>query len=245
MIALDIVVVRLVVALVLGALVGLERERGERAAGIRTLALVSLGSALIMLVSIYGFSDVLGLSPQIRFDPSRVAAQVVSGIGFLGAGVILLRKQFVRGLTTAAAVWLVAGLGLACGAGLIWEAVITTALALLILAGLRPIERRFFPRKQSHTIRLRIAPDDVVGQVMRDVHAICVERGVAMDSIELRPAENGQIVQLMCRTTDSAALVHALSMMRDLSGVLSVRADIRGEQVRDITAQKLPPADHV
>ncbi|HLJ80756.1 MAG TPA: MgtC/SapB family protein [Ktedonobacterales bacterium] len=244
MLPLGTVAIRLVVALVLGALVGFERERGERAAGIRTLALVSLGSALIIIVSAFGFADILG-TPNVVLDPSRVAAQVVSGIGFLGAGTILFRKQIVQGLTTAAAIWLVAAVGLACGAGLIWEALITTALALLVLAGLRPIERRIFPRKRSHMVRLRVESDEAVGQVMREVHAICVERGIAIDAIELRPNREGQVVQLRCRSRDSAILVQALSAMQELPDVAGLRADIRGEQVQDARnagAQEAHPA---
>lgn len=241
MISLGTVAVRLVVALVLGALVGLERERGERAAGIRTLSLVSLGSALIIIVSAFGFADILG-TKFVTLDPSRIAAQVVSGIGFLGAGTILLRKQIVRGLTTAAAIWLVAAVGLACGAGMIWEAIITTALALLVLAGLHPIERRIFPRKQPHMVRLRVTSDEAVGQVMREVHTICVERGIAIDAIVLRPDRDGQMVQLTCRSSDSAVLVRALSAMQQLPCVVGLRADIRGEQVRDAGAQEPHPA---
>ena len=106
------VIIRLVVAAVLGSLIGLERERLDRGAGLRTHALVATASALIIIVSAYGFSDVLQ-EGRIVLDPSRVAAQVVSGIGFLGAGTIILRKNAIRGLTTAASVWAVAGIGLA------------------------------------------------------------------------------------------------------------------------------------
>lgn len=244
MLPLGTVAIRLVIALVLGALVGFERERGERAAGVRTLALVSLGSALIIIVSAFGFADILG-TPNVVLDPSRIAAQVVTGIGFLGAGTILFRKQIVQGLTTAAAIWLVAAVGLACGAGLIWEALITTTLALIVLAGLRPIERRVFPRKLSHMVRLRVESDEAVGQVMRDVHTISVERGIAIDAIELRPNREGQVIQLRCRSRDSAVLVQALSAMQELPDVAGLRADIRGEQVQDARsagAQETHPA---
>ena len=108
------VVIRLLVAAVLGSLIGLERERLDRGAGLRTHALVATASALIIIVSAHGFSDVLQ-EGRIVLDPSRVAAQVVSGIGFLGAGTIILRKNAIRGLTTAASVWAVAGIGLAAG----------------------------------------------------------------------------------------------------------------------------------
>lgn len=108
-------IIRLAAATLLGSIVGLERQKHEWAAGLRTHMLVCLGSALVMIVSTYGFQDVVGHN-GISLDPSRVAAQVVSGIGFLGAGTILfLRQEVVRGLTTAAGLWTVAAIGLACG----------------------------------------------------------------------------------------------------------------------------------
>jgi putative Mg2+ transporter-C (MgtC) family protein len=128
------IVLRLVLAAALGAAVGLERERLEWVAGLRTHMLVCLGSALVMIVSAYGFNDVIS-AYRIVLDPSRVAAQVVSGIGFLGAGTILfLRQQVIRGLTTAASLWTVAAVGLAVGGGLYLAAIVTTALIVVILA---------------------------------------------------------------------------------------------------------------
>lgn len=146
---------RLFVAALLGAVIGFERERGERAAGLRTHALVCLASALIMLVSAYGFADVVTTTHTVVLDPSRIAAQVVSGVGFLGAGAIILRKDTVRGLTTAGSVWLVAGLGLACGAGMYVAAVATTILALAILDGLKVVERRMTTRKRVAQIKVK------------------------------------------------------------------------------------------
>lgn len=110
-------VLRLLVAGILGAIIGLDREYRAKEAGYRTHFLVSLGSALIMIVSQYGFQDIIKEN-SVSLDPSRVAAQVVSGIGFIGAGTIILQKQIVRGLTTAAGIWATAGIGLAVGAGM-------------------------------------------------------------------------------------------------------------------------------
>src|SRR5436305_11059506 len=121
-------ILRLGLATVLVALIGLERERLDRAAGLRTHALVAAASALLMVVSGYSFPDLVA-SPR---DPTRMAAQVVSGIGFLGAGVIIFRKNTVRGLTTAASIWAVAGLGLAAGGGLCAAAGIGTLFILLV-----------------------------------------------------------------------------------------------------------------
>ncbi|MGC4189729.1 MAG: MgtC/SapB family protein [Thermomicrobiales bacterium] len=145
---------RLALATMLGLLIGIERERLERAAGMRTHALVCVASALIMIVSTYGF-PVPNSDAAAALDPSRIAAQVVSGVGFLGAGVIFMRRNVVRGLTTAASVWAVAGVGLAAGSGLYVPAVMGTAFILLVQGGLRPIERQLF-RHQAIQHRILI-----------------------------------------------------------------------------------------
>lgn len=123
-------VLRLFIAGVMGVLIGLEREYRAKEAGYRTHFLVALGSALIMTVSQYGFMDVLE-ADLVRLDPSRVAAQVVTGIGFIGAGTIILQKQIVRGLTTAAGIWATSGIGLAIGAGMYGVGVVATVLVLI------------------------------------------------------------------------------------------------------------------
>jgi putative Mg2+ transporter-C (MgtC) family protein len=142
---------RLLVALVLGAVVGLERERQERAAGLRTVTMVSLGSCLFTIVGAYGFSQT---------DPSRVAAQIVTGIGFLGAGTIFLRKDLVRGLTTAATIWATAAIGMAAGTAQYFEAVFATLLILAVLMVLKPIERRFFKRPNEALVSLIVPRRD-------------------------------------------------------------------------------------
>jgi putative Mg2+ transporter-C (MgtC) family protein len=145
---------RLLLAALLGSLIGFERERLLWAAGLRTHMLVSVGSCLIMIVSAYGFSGVLG--PHVILDPSRVAAQVVSGIGFLGAGSIILRNEVVKGLTTAASLWAVAAVGLAVGGGLYYASVAATFIILVILAGLKPLEERFRNHRQAVQFRLEV-----------------------------------------------------------------------------------------
>ncbi|KVD96137.1 methyltransferase [Burkholderia stagnalis] len=162
---------RLLLAALLGSVVGIERERLNWAAGLRThmlvcvgvslvmlVMLVCVGASLVMLVSIFGFEDVVGRT-GIVVDPSRVAAPVVSGIGFVGAGSILLRGEVVRGLTTAASLWAgaVAGIGLAAGGGMYLAAIGATAIVLAILAGVKPLERRFIAQRQQR--RLRIVAD--------------------------------------------------------------------------------------
>lgn len=135
-------ILRIFVAAVLGGLIGLEREYRAKEAGFRTHFLVALGSALFMIISAYGFGQVLEGATNIRLDPSRIAAQVVSGIGFIGAGTIIFQKNAVRGLTTAAGVWVVAAIGLTCGAGMYGLAV---SAAVLVLVGLEAFN--FFLRK--------------------------------------------------------------------------------------------------
>lgn len=142
---------RLLLAALLGSVVGYERQRKEGSAGLRTHMLVCLGSSLIMIVSAFGFGDILG-RPAVVLDPSRVAAQVVSGIGFLGAGTILfLGQRVVRGLTTAAGLWSVAAVGLAVGGGLYTAAVMTTVIVIVILWLIKPLEDRFFHRGKARS----------------------------------------------------------------------------------------------
>ena len=148
---------RLAFSALLGSAIVYERERLAWVAGLRTHMLVCVGSTLIMIVSAYGFSEVL--SERVTLDPSRMAAQVVSGIGFLGAGAILARGEIVRGLTTAASVWSVAGIGLAVGGGLYTPAVAATVIILIILAGIKPLEKRFIGSRQRRELLITAERD--------------------------------------------------------------------------------------
>ena len=125
-------ILRLLAATAMGAAIGIEREYHAKEAGLRTHLLVALGSCLFMILSVYGFDFMLG-HDHVSFDPSRIASQVVTGIGFIGAGTIILQKQVVRGLTTAAGLWVTAAIGLACGNGMYWIALVTTAVVLISL----------------------------------------------------------------------------------------------------------------
>jgi putative Mg2+ transporter-C (MgtC) family protein len=131
------ILLRLVLSLILGGLIGLEREMHRRSAGLRTHILVCLGSCLIMLTSVYVFDIYIN---KVPLDPARIAANVVTGIGFLGAGAIIRDREGVRGLTTAASLWVVAGIGLAIGCGFYSGGVFTTVLALIALFILRQAE---------------------------------------------------------------------------------------------------------
>lgn len=181
------ILLRLLAAAVLGGAVGLERERLEWVAGLRTHMLVCLGAALVMVVSAHGFNDMLK-DPHVVLDPSRVAAQVVSGIGFLGAGTILfLRQEVIRGLTTAASLWTVAAVGLAVGGGLYLAAVVTTLLVLAILALVKPLERRLFRRDLTRQVTVLIDRRQVsLQQVSQAIEA----SGVAVSQIVLTPGDN-------------------------------------------------------
>jgi putative Mg2+ transporter-C (MgtC) family protein len=216
------IILRLCIAAVLGGLVGLERERLEWAAGLRTHMLVCVGSALIMIVSAFGFADILG-TPNVSLDPSRVAAQVVSGIGFLGAGTILfLRQEVIRGLTTAASLWTVAGIGLAVGGGLYVAAMTTTVLVVLILAGVRPIERRLFRRDRIK--RLSVLVDRQYVSLLR-VQSELEAAGVNVQKMTLTlgdtPASD-QIDITFLRSMQKEAMLDVVSRLQTMEGVRSV-----------------------
>jgi len=160
-------VLRLLLAAVLGSLIGVERERLLWTAGLRTHMLVSVGACLCMIVSAYGFNSVL--SAHVILDPSRVAAQVVSGVGFLGAGSIILRNEVVKGLTTAASLWAVAAVGLAVGGGLYVAAVAATVIILVILAGVKPLEERLRGRREPVELRLTVRRGAVAAGLLKQV----------------------------------------------------------------------------
>ena len=124
-------IIRLLVATALGAVIGLDREYRTKAAGFRTHVLVALGSALFMIISVHGFDDLPKDQRTLRMDPARIAAQVVTGIGFIGAGTIIFQKNVVKGLTTAAGLWVTAAVGMACGVGMYVLAIVSTLLVLI------------------------------------------------------------------------------------------------------------------
>ena len=141
---------RIVLAAGLGAAVGLEREVREREAGLRTHMLVAVGSALFTLVSAYGFSEFFAQTgPVVPVDPTRIAAQIVTGIGFLGAGAIIRQGMNVRGLTTAATLWAVAAIGLASGAGYYSGAIATTVVVLVALWPVKILAKRILDRESD------------------------------------------------------------------------------------------------
>lgn len=174
-------------ALGLSAVVGLERELRLKDAGLRTNTLVGLGSALFMLVSKFGFDDLLK-SGVIVLDPSRVAAQIVSGVGFLGAGLIFVRRDAVRGLTTAAAVWVTAAIGAAAGAGLLVLATLTTAMYFIVTL-LLPLARRHLRLPNPGTSTLRVRYPDGQG-MLRTILNEATQRGYTIDDLSAETASD-------------------------------------------------------
>ncbi len=177
-------IIRLFLAAILGGLVGYEREIHGRPAGLRTHILVCLGSALIMTVSVYGFTD--DVFSSLTPDPARIAAQVVSGIGFIGAGTILRQGANIRGLTTAASLWVVAAVGLAVGIGYYVGAIITTLFVLLSLYVLSGVEKSVV--RKSSQVELVISAVDQPG-LLGNVGSVLGQRGVNITKIDMKEKE--------------------------------------------------------
>ena len=202
--------IRLIVAMILGGIVGLEREYRAKDAGFRTHFLVAIGSALFTLISMYGFAD--GVK-----DTSRVAAQVVSGIGFLGAGIIVFQRNVIRGLTTAAGLWVTAAIGMACGVGQFYMAVLVT---LLILIGLEVLNR-FIPHIGSSSVQLSFSSPsrkDVADAIM-NIRKIVVD----VISYEIKNKESDKCeyykVQMEVRTKHRQRNDRILEILKDFDNV--------------------------
>jgi putative Mg2+ transporter-C (MgtC) family protein len=212
--------IRLVSAALLGSIIGLERERILWAAGIRTHMLVCVGSCLIMIVSQYGFANVL-TEKNVVLDPSRIAAQVVSGIGFLGAGSILARGEIVKGLTTAASIWTVAAIGLAVGGGLYLAAGSSTIIILIILAGIKPLEEAYRSRNQSCQLKLEVESGFLTPELLRDtlqVRAGQVKRFL----VENRDSQGTDDLLVVLNKVSSQDIASFSAKLNELDGVRSV-----------------------
>jgi putative Mg2+ transporter-C (MgtC) family protein len=215
------VVLRVVLAGVFGGAIGAEREIREREAGLRTHMLVSIGAALFTLVSAYGFSDFhFSNASGVTYDPTRIAAQVVTGIGFLGAGAIIRQGLSVRGLTTAASLWVVAAIGIATGAGYYSAALITTVVVLVSLWPLRIIAFRLFERVRPGELRLEVElqPTQSPSILLDPLE----KRGVAVRSFEVEDAQDRRRVVLEVRSSTVKPEQVTSELMR-LEPVLGVR----------------------
>jgi putative Mg2+ transporter-C (MgtC) family protein len=168
-------------AFLLSALIGLEREIRQKSAGFRTYTLVGFSAALIMLVSKYGFTNVLEFN-RVVLDPSRIAAQIVTGIGFIGGGLIFVRRGSVRGLTTAAVVWLTAAVGMACGAGLPILALVVTAGHFVIVLGFPYIAARL-PKSRWTPSHIQVSYVDG-REILRDVLITCTQYDFAVSRLQ-------------------------------------------------------------
>ena len=202
--------IRLIVAMILGGIVGLEREYRAKDAGFRTHFLVAIGSALFTLISMYGFAD--GVK-----DTSRVAAQVVSGIGFLGAGIIVFQRNVIRGLTTAAGLWVTAAIGMACGVGQFYMAVLVT---LLILIGLEVLNR-FIPHIGSSSVQLSFSSPSRkdVAEAIMNIRKIVVD--VISYEIKNKESDKGEYykVQMEVRTKHRQRNDRILEILKDFDNV--------------------------
>ncbi|TCS94239.1 MgtC/SapB family protein [Hazenella coriacea] len=221
------ITLRLFLAGLLGGLVGWERERNNHPAGFRTHILVSLGSALIMLISIYGFPSFMG-EPGVRFDPSRISAQVVSGIGFLGAGTILRHGFSVSGLTTAASLWVVAGIGLAVGTGFMYGAILTTLLVLFSLELLNRLESMISKKRHLQTIHM-ITQDEP--DKLGEIASLIAEQGgsIRKVNIEERDIDEDDSAEIgltfVIRLSEKVELTQLCDQMKKVKGVKSVRTE--------------------
>ena len=225
-------------ALVLSAVIGLEREIRQKSAGLRIHTLVGVGAALFMLVSKYGFTDVL--QPRlVILDPSRVAAQIVTGVGFLGAGLIFVRRDSVRGLTTAAAIWVTAAIGMAAGAGLPILAVMATAIYFLV-ALVFPLAVRRLPRSATAISALRVRYPDGRG-ILRDVLREATDRGFAINDVSTEAvgyqrSSSAQSTPSGRPMVEVTLHVHGKNSVNDLAAALSERDGVHAVLASDVNA---------
>ncbi|MBO1330569.1 MgtC/SapB family protein [Streptomyces sp. VRA16 Mangrove soil] len=213
-------------ALVLSTLIGAERAVQQKSAGLRTHTLVGVGSALFMEVSQHGFNSLLGME-GVAFDPSRVAAQIVSGIGFIGGGLIFVRRDAVRGLTTAATVWLTCAIGMACGGGLPLLAIAATACHFLVVRGYPWLSRHIPALATERRTGLHLAYV-VGGSVLTRVLEECTSRGFRV--LELRtdrtdweqgPGRRGAMAVRM-EIEGAAEVPELVAVLAEFDGVLDV-----------------------
>lgn len=220
---------RLLLAGTFGAVIGFERTSKKKEAGIRTHFLVALGSALIMVVSKYGFGDILHLQ-DIALDPSRIAAQVVSGIGFIGAGMIIFQRESVRGLTTAAGLWATAGIGLAVGAGMYW---ISLSATILVFVCLEFLHSGFGALNGKYSkLTVHITEGEAIQEVLRTV----TQNHMNMSTMEYReetdpksplaqPGKSVFILELELKPSSRQNITELFNEVRNIAGVGSVRLE--------------------
>lgn len=204
---------RLFAAALFGAAIGFERERKQwSTAGLRTHMMVCVGACLIMMVSAFGFSDIL-TRDKVVLDPSRVAAQVVSGIGFIGAGAIVLLKQtqMIKGLTTAAGLWTVAAIGLAAGGGMYFAAGMTTLVALAILWALKPLERRLTPKATQKYLRFTFASTEGISGLLG---SLLLNRPIADAHSKVNDSKKETYVHIVFNNPEEADFAEMIAQLQ-------------------------------
>lgn len=217
------IIFRLILAAVLGALLGTEREINNRPAGLRTHALVSLGSALIMLVSIDGFSKLQLASIYHSSDPARLAAQVISGIGFLGAGTIIHNQRSIAGLTTAACLWVSAGIGLAVGVGYYTGAVVASLLSLIVLIALRRMEIMVTPPKERNMEIIIHKNSNLALQILNIVKN---KEGKVIHMAEIKDLENDEhrsMIKMRYQMRKLEGVIDLISTLQEHPDVIEIR----------------------
>jgi putative Mg2+ transporter-C (MgtC) family protein len=216
---------RLFLALLLGGLIGFEREKNSSAAGFRTHILVCLGSALIMLLSAYGFPQ-FAEEPNVRMDPARLAAQVISGIGFLGAGTILRNGMSITGLTTAASLWVVAAIGLASGAGFYFAAILTTVMVLISLWTLSAVEKKFFRTKREYLLRIHAVHTH---GVLNAISSLLEQKGAVIQKLVIEEDDRMEVtnlqITLALKIPKGLKILSAVDDIRQLNHIVSVSVE--------------------
>ncbi|GGD95902.1 MgtC/SapB family protein [Paenibacillus nasutitermitis] len=222
-----LILVRLLLSVLLGGAIGFEREHNHHPAGFRTHILVCLGSALIMMLSIYGFSEFVG-ETNVRIDPARLATAVITGIGFLGAGTILFTGKAITGLTTAASLWVVAAIGLSIGAGFYFAAVSGTALVLVNLWAFNKIERRFLRSKKIRRLTIQAAArEDFLGCLTARLNDISIKIQ-KMTLLEKRfPLEEPDHVEVRLHVVVPISMEpdEMIAEMKKISGVFAISVE--------------------
>ena len=221
-------VLRLIVAAILGGIVGMERGSGDRPAGFRTHILVCVGSALFMLVSIYGFDDIAPVTTNLeddigtRRDTARIAAQVVSGIGFLGAGTILHEGLTIKGLTTAASLWIVSAIGLAVGSGMYLLSTVATILTLMTLVTFRTWEKRFAGTRSDRRF-IRVVTRNTPG-IITEITAFLSDCGIKVKTLNVKTDnKNGNIIlELYLKIDRTIDMVEVADGIQNIDGVLAL-----------------------
>ncbi|NBC17081.1 MAG: hypothetical protein GVY18_07170 [Bacteroidetes bacterium] len=214
--------VKILVAVGCGLLLGIERERKEKPAGLRTIVLITVGATLYMIISDLIALTTSGPDAITRVDPSRIASQVVTGIGFLGAGTIIQARGSVQGLTTAATIWVAAGIGLGIGVGFPVLATATTLLVLLVLVVLGPVRTWFSRRGTPETISILVPPD---GLVRRRVHLVLDTFEIPKSAVRTEPTDAGHAIIHATYQMGPSSALRMLEALQKIDGIRGLPAE--------------------